>query len=183
MRDPITATSGISRLRCCTNIPGIGDSVATFVTRFSMYHHKISQNKPLAGTEIALLRDNFFTKNVMPKKHNARILQYLYNVRWYVARSHRARRMAHGKPAHGQRTWSNANTARTCNLFLQNTLRAYDSEILRYRSVKREHYSKQLEMRLRSKLYKPKKVKKWHKFKSKLSRKVARKTAKKSVWR
>ena len=182
-REPITPTNDLSRLRCCTNIPGIGNSVVKFVVRLGLYHHAISQNRLLGETPIPALRDNFFTKNIIPQKHNARILQYLYNIRWYVARSNRARRMARGKPAHGQRTWSNANTTRTCNIFLQNILRAYYSEILRYRSIKRIRYSKQLEMRMRAKVHKPKKAQKWHKFKSKLARKVARKTAKKSVWR
>lgn len=51
-------------------------------------------------------------------------LEHVTTVRYYLIKSYRGRCQARGKPANGQRTWSNAKTAAT----LSNPIRTYISK-------------------------------------------------------
>ena len=178
---PHTAAGTAAVAHYCV-MPGIKRKFCANMAQLCLRGPGAWRRETLQKTQLFLLSDNFFFNPLLSSAWDATFIKKLYSIRLLAARSIRAILAAKQRPVHGQRRWSNANTARRCNLFLRSTLLAYETELLGLGHKKAAQWSKMYELRQKAKLQKKKPAKKWTKFKKFGEKRLVVKKKKKGPW-
>ncbi len=124
------------------------------------YRRSISFGSKLGANPLFVGNARFAVKPTLPIRYDAYVIKNLHLVRSLVARSYKALRMAKRRPVHGQRRWHNANMARRCSRFFSDAVRAFETDLYRFRLKSKFKWSKQWEMRQKAKMRTKKKKKK-----------------------
>lgn len=152
--------AGDTKISTCCRVPGIKRQLARSILALGHNHLGHGLNNRLSSAAVFGGVTNFFYKPLLPDAYSATLIKKFYFIRLLAARSIRAVLLAKRRPVHGQRRWSNANTAKRCNDFLSKIVKEYESELLGLGHKKRSQWSKMYELRQKAKLKKKKPTKK-----------------------
>lgn len=118
--------------------PGLNKfSINLFSKRFEVAHLLLLKNSQILFSDAFSLNQrkaiNVFLSKIISINNNIFELKKLNQIRKYLIRTYRGRRLALGKPSRGQRTWSNARTAILCNkdikVFIQDVKKFNSSKL------------------------------------------------------
>ena len=93
---------------------------------FDLSHSRFSIYKELRDASIFLRP---YITALYPVEFGMSIFFNLNLLRSLALRQHKVKRLLCGYPIRGQRSWSNANTARKCCLFFRQSISAYEREL------------------------------------------------------
>lgn len=104
------------------NKPGLSTtSVTFFLKRFELNYLQKAKEKTFLILDLDQRKViNMYLSQLSSINNNIIELLKFNLIRIYLIKTYRGRCHALGKPAHGQRTWSNASNARKCNLIIRN---------------------------------------------------------------
>lgn len=99
-------------------------SIKLFYKRFEIKHLILLKNSEiLFSKEFSLSQRkvfNYYLSKLTSINNEIFELQKFNQIRSYLIKTYHGRRLSLNKPSRGQRTWSNASTAKICNIHIKN---------------------------------------------------------------
>lgn len=168
-------------LSSITRIQGFGHMSSITLIHLNEYHRDTGHRVQLVSGRLLNLGAVEFANSIVPNNIDCTYIKYLNLIKLLMLRSYRARRLASLRPVRGQRRWHNAHTVRYANTFLHKLCIEYMAEFFTINRSRYIRYTKQLEMRAKSRLKSTKKQRRFTKFKG-LGERAAVRSIKKSQW-
>ncbi len=113
-------------------IPGLEKRLIKLLVALLNNNKGLTYRSKLSESSLLKNHDNCFIKPIISHKFNSYLIKNIYLTKLIAARSYKAVRMAKRRPVHGQRRWSNANTARRLNTFIYQAAKSYELDLFNY---------------------------------------------------